>query len=150
MKKILITMFITLLSMHSNAQSWTQDPHCLGTIYVDVELSELMGPGSEMNLRGAIPYGLTPMDFHLWSMQGLGSPILYSIDGSYFYFSIMKSHLKHAYMMEPNAIYTCELYLGTFAPYVYPQGEQFYYVQYQINDFNHSYFPNTDVTDITE
>lgn len=133
MKQKIITLLLTVFCfMTVSAQSRYSDPHCLGTIYVDVDKSELFGPGSEMFLQGQIPDGASTSNFSKWSMQGLGSPVLYSTSGIYFYFSIMKSHLKWEYKINPNGVFTAELYTGRNVPYAAVPGEGFYYVQYQI------------------
>lgn len=133
MKQKIITLLLTVFCfMTVSAQSRYSDPHCLGTIYVDVDKSELFGPGSEMYLQGRIPDGANTSNFSKWSMQGLGSPVLYSISGIYFYFSIMKSHLKWEYQLNPDGVFTAELYIGEKVPYTIVPGEGFYYVQYQI------------------
>lgn len=133
MKQKIITLLLAVFCfMTVFAQSRYSDPHCLGTIYVDVDKTELLGSGSEMYLQGRIPDGASAMNFHKWSMQGLGSPILYSTNGIYFYFSIIKSHLKWEYTFNPNGVFTAELYTGEEVPYTAVPGKGFYIVQYQI------------------
>lgn len=135
MKQKIITLLLAVFCfITAFAQSRYSDPHCLGTIYVDVDKTELLGPGSEMYLQGRIPDGANTMNFYMWSMQGLGSPILYSTNGIYFYFSITKMSLKWAYKMDPDGVFTAELYTGENVNAVV-SGEGFYYVQYQIADF---------------
>lgn len=133
MKQKIIVLLLTVFSCVTVfAQSRYSDPHCLGTIYVDVDKSELLGSGSEMFLQGRIPDEAKASDFSKWSMQGLGSPALYSTNGIYFYFSIIKSHLKWEYKFDPDGVFTAELYIGVNVPYAVVPGEGFYYVQYQI------------------
>ena len=135
MKKnfLALIMMLTLSVNSSHAQTWAQDPYCLGIIYVDVDITELYASGSEMYLKAPIPYNVTTSNG--WYMQGLGSPNLYSIDSTYFYFSIIKSHLKWDYTFNPDGIFTAELYVGSGSTGL-TTGENFYIVQYQINDFN--------------
>ena len=93
MKQRIITLLLTVFCfMTVSAQSRYSDPHCLGTIYVDVDKSELFGPGSEMYLQGRIPEGANTSNISKWSIQGLGSPVLYSTDGIYFYVTSVESH----------------------------------------------------------
>lgn len=56
-QKIIMLLLTVFCFMTVSAQSRYSDPHCLGTIYVDVDKSELFGPGSEMYLQGRIPEG---------------------------------------------------------------------------------------------
>ncbi len=134
-QRIIVLLLTVFFCVTGFAQSRYSDPHCLGTIYVDVDKSELLGAGSEMYLQGRIPDGANTMNFYKWSMQGLGSPILYSTNGIYFYFSITKMSLKWAYKMDPNGVFTAELYTGENVSNGVVSGEGFYYVQYQIADF---------------
>ncbi len=138
MKKIcFVLLFIcTLISTKVCAQSWSTDPHCLGIIYIDIDKTELYSGGSEMYLQGKIPNEVNLNNFYMWSMQGLGSPILYSTNGIYFYFSIIKSHLKHEHMFNPNGVFTAELYVGIRSTINFSTADAYYIVQYQINDFS--------------
>ena len=137
MKKnfLALIMVLTLSVNSSHAQTWAQDPYCLGIIYVDVDVDDLLGSGSELYLKGRIPYDLDVSTSYNWSMSGLGSPIYYSNNGIYFYFSITKISLKWAYIENPDGVFTAGLYVGSGSTGL-TTGENFYIVQYQINDFN--------------
>ncbi len=134
-QRIIVLLLTVFFCVTGFAQSWSSDPHCLGIIYVDVDKSELLGSGSEMYLQGRIPDVASMTNFSMWSMQGLGSPILYSTNGIYFYFSITKMSLKWAYKMDPDGVFTAELYTGEDVTNTIVPGKGFYIVQYQIADF---------------
>ena len=135
MKKVLFALVAMLTSFNAtcSAQAWAQDPFCLGIIYVDVDTDLFDEPGSELYLSGTIPYGASLS--YGCSMQGLGSPNLYSFNSTTFYFSVIKSHLYWEYTFNPDGVFTCELYTGQIGSNGLTSGPLFYMVQYQIADF---------------
>lgn len=138
MKRLIIlsVLLIAVINTTCFAQAWAQDPYCLGIIYVDVDTDLFNEPGSEIYLTGTIPYGASLSNN--CSMQGLGSPSLYSYDSEHFYFSVIKSHLYWAYTFDPTGVYTAELYTGQIGSNGLTTGAYFYIVQYQMYDFMNS------------